>query len=509
MKKIIKKSPIISGIVILVVVIVIGILLFGGNSSKRETMVIQRSDFVSEVSASGKVVASQAADLGFDQSGRVANVYVKIGDKVKTGAIIANIENSTIRADIAQKQATLEKEQANLASLQRGTRPERLAIYEQEYADKSATLVIAMNNAYLEIESAILNGTDTLFENGNSVNPTIQVNVSSTISKRAIETERLQITEKLEDWKKSLATLTGTPDAIKIRAAKAVSTSAISAVNVFMNNLATITNDLTTGSSGSTQSVIDEQREVVNSAGQDVSTAATAEQTSFTTWSSAYNTLILEKSGSTKEDVAAQSSQVKSSQADLLNAEAQLRKTIITAPFDGIITKLDVKIGEITSPGDSDIAIMSAGTFEVESFIPEINIARIKVSDPAEITLDAYGTSIVFPASIIFIDPAETLRDGVSTYKTRLRFTDQDERIRSGMTANIRITTEKKPGVIVVPRSIIMDRDGAKYVQTIVDDEIVEVQVTTGSSTGLGQTEIISGLNEGDVVVLPPLSESK
>lgn len=506
--KTIKKKPIVFGVALIIIIIIIGLLIFNRNSSDQETMTIHRSDFISEVSASGKVVASQSAELGFDQSGRVAGIYLKVGDTVTTGSIIANIENASVRADIVQKQAVLEKEQANLASLQRGTRPEELAIYEQKYADASSALVIAMRNSYLKIEDSILSDVDTLFSNGNSVNPTINITTQSDSEKRAVESNRLILGEKLKSWRLALNVLPSKPSAEEIRKIRTIGSDATLLAKNLIDKLTVITGNMAPGNSGISQAYIDTYRSTVNTAGQQITTAASTEQDSYSAWSSADNSLLLEKSGSTSEDIAAQTAQVKSAEANLISARAQLSKTLITAPFDGVITKIDLKIGEIASPNTSEISVMSAGTFEVESYIPEINIARIKLNNPAIITLDAYGSNIIFPASIISIDPAETLRDGVSTYKIRLRFSENDPRIKSGMTANIRITSENKPNAIVIPQSVITERDGKKFVQVKTNSVIGDVEITTGSSTGLGQIEIVSGLDEGDIIIVPPLTQN-
>ncbi len=503
--KSIKKHPILVTIVVLIIIIILGMIFFGGGSAKLETMTIHRADFINQISVSGKVVAAQSAELGFDQSGRVAAINSKVGDMVTTGSIIASIENGTARADIAQKQATLEKEQAKLTSLQKGTRPEELVLYQQKYDDASSALIIAMRNAYLQIENAIIGKTDTLFTNGNTVNPQIEVQTDSISDERNIENERRILSEKFQKWNNSLSQLYTSPSDESIRTIRTVGTDAELAAKTFVDHLLYITGNLSANNSGLSQTQIDTYRSTVNTAGQQISTASLTEQDSFTAWSSARNSLVLEKSGSTAEDVAAQAAQVKSAEADLQNAQAELRKTLVVAPFTGVVTKMDLKIGEIASPSVSEISIMSVGAFEVESYIPEVNIARVKTGDIADITLDAYGSDVIFPASIIAIDPAETQKDGVSTYKTRLRFTDNDPRIKSGMTANISITTDKKADVITIPQSIITEKAGKRFVQIQSGDLTNDVEITTGQTSGLGQVEVLSGLNEGDMVVLPPV----
>src|SRR5690606_27447694 len=114
-------------------------------------------------------------------------------------------DNGSIRADVAQREAALERERARLAALYRGTRPEQIALAEQRYADASSALVIAMNSAHLETEGAILTMVDTLFTNGASVNPALKIRARSDNEKRSIEQDRLVVGEKLARWKNSLA----------------------------------------------------------------------------------------------------------------------------------------------------------------------------------------------------------------------------------------------------------------------------------------------------------------
>ncbi len=148
--------------------------------------------------------------------------------------------------------------------------------------------------------------------------------------------------------------------------------------------------------------------------------------------------------------------------------------------------------------------MMSVGTFEIESYVPEVSIAQIKLEDVARISLDAYGDSVLFDAKVVSIDPAETIRDGVSTYKVKLQFGDKDDRIKSGMTANVSIVIFNKPNVIVIPGGAIFNKDGKKFVQIKSDNKISDQEIVLGDVSSLGQTEIVSGLKDGDMVILNP-----
>ena len=144
--------------------------------------------------------------------------------------------------------------------------------------------------------------------------------------------------------------------------------------------------------------------------------------------------------------------------------------------------------------------MISTGAFQIESYVPEINIALIAVRDKASVTLDAYGEKI-FPASVVSIDPAETVRDGVSTYRAMLQFDAQNPLIKSGMTANVSITTDTKESALAVPQGLVVYRDGKMFVRVLVDKSTVEREVTLGGVSSLGEVEILSGLKEGDTII--------
>jgi multidrug efflux pump subunit AcrA (membrane-fusion protein) len=77
-----------------------------------------------------------------------------------------------------------------------------------------------------------------------------------------------------------------------------------------------------------------------------------------------------------------------------------------------------------------------------------------------------------------------------------------DERIKSGLTANVYITTAIKEGVLTVPAYALMSKDGKKYVTIKSDKTTKEVEITIGAHGDKGEVEVLSGLSGGDVVVI-------
>ncbi|MHB1086602.1 MAG: efflux RND transporter periplasmic adaptor subunit, partial [Minisyncoccota bacterium] len=233
-----------------------------------------------------------------------------------------------------------------------------------------------------------------------------------------------------------------------------------------------------------------------------ITSAVTALRNAESGLNASKKTLALKQAGTVQADIDAQAAQVKSAEADVANARSQIAKTVITAPFTGVITSIDAKAGKIVSPNTPEISMNSSAAFQIESYVPEVNIAFVKVGDVATVTLDAYGEEVPFGAKVVSIDPAETIKDGVPTYRALLQFDGNDSRIRAGMTANLQITTEEKSGVVSVPQGVVTQKNGKKYVKILEDDGVIEREVTTGSVSSLGNIEILTGLGEGDVVIL-------
>lgn len=495
-----KKNVLLSSLVIIAVIVVV-VMFFGRSSDVVETITMSRSTLKQQVSASGKVVAQLSSELGFEQGGRISRVITPVGTMVSKGSLIASIENGDAQAEVLQKRAALSKEESRLISLENGTRPEQLAIDEQTYKDARNALLVSLRSSSLTIENTLLSEIDTMFENGGSVNPRIKIFAETYAKEQKINNQRFSVTEKLDNFKKTLLSLSQSSDDLLIETGLSQIRDIFVAMSTLTTTLTDITNALYPGNSGYSQSSIDGYKTSVNTSAQTLASTMDAIQTAETKWKQSRNSLALSKAGSTNEDLDIQRAAIQVAEADLISAEAHLAKTLIIAPFDGVVTRMDLKQGEIVSPNTSKVSIMSTSSFKIESYIPEVNIAHIKVGDPAKVTLDAYGTDIVFNANVTFIDPAETIRDGVSTYKVTLAFTEQDARIRSGMTANVTITTLEKPNVFILPKSIITTNDsGIMTIKKLVGDEYLDVVIKTGDTTTLGQVEVTDGVSEGDVI---------
>ena len=200
--------------------------------------------------------------------------------------------------------------------------------------------------------------------------------------------------------------------------------------------------------------------------------------------------------------VAAQKAQVKYAQANVANYQAQAEKNSLRSPLNGLITKVDAKLGEIAAANLVIVKIISEAKYQIEANVAEVDVADIKIGDVAVITLDAYSTDKEFSAAVIKIDPAETIIDNVPTYKVTFEFAEENAAIKPGMTADLDITTAVKENVLIVPQRAVLKKNGDKIVRVLENDVLTEKNVLTGLRGENGEIEIVSGLNEGETIVL-------
>ncbi len=487
--------------------ILIYLIFFRSSSKSSDFLTIHPKYFAVKLSVVGNVEASETVNLGFSQSGRISNINSNVGDSVTAGTVLANIENGDLQAALLQKQAVLEKEQANLATKIQGTRPEELSITKQKYEDAVSAYITALHTAYYKTEEALITKADSVFDNGNTVGPTLNIQTDSRAEKLVIENERLVITDKFSNLKNLLIKIDSNKDASNdlnlLLNSQKLFTEILGLSKVLISDLSRITGKLNT-TAGYTQASIDSYRSLVNDAGQEILSASLTFDTAQSALSNARNNLLLDEAGSTENEISAQMAVVKAAEADVLSAQSALNKTIIRAPFDGVVTKMDVKVGEIVSSNTSNISMIGVGLFLIKSNVPEVYISNMKVGNKASTTLDAFGPSVTFPLTVIAIDPAQTVVNGVSNYKTTLQFSPVDRTIRPGMTANVVIVTDEIPDAIVIPQGSVFVKDENKYVQIKSGGTIKDQIVETGSISSIGEVQIVSGLKDGDVVLLNP-----
>lgn len=509
-KKIINKRNIIISAVIVVLAVLGCVFLRGDKNGETNTIMVERGDVVEEVSVTGKVVPSRSIDLAFEKSGRISRFYAKVGKNVARGEVLVQLENGDLLAQITQAEATSKAQQAKLDEIKRGSRPEEIAIKEtelkraeQDLKNYYRSIRDALNDAYAKADDAVRSKVDDMFSDDDTPNPKLTFTTSNTQAGIDIVAMRYQSGNNLLAWRDELKLLNDDSSQEALLSAIRSGENYLSLIRSFLGRML----DTVDGATGISATTISTYKSSIYSGRTNVNT-------SYTTLSSqeqiiasqkiiierTKNELALMRAGATKEQISAQEAQVEQAKGNEMYYRTQYEKTILRAPFSGTVTKTNKDVGDIVSLNESIVSVVGSGKFEIEANVTESDIAKINKGDSARVTLDAYGRGVLFTAKITQIDLSETTLEGVATYKTKLQFDENDERILPGLTADVDILTGKKEGVLYVPtRNIIID-SGKYFVKKITGEDSEKIEITIGLKGSDGRTEVLSGVVEGDLI---------
>jgi len=212
-----------------------------------------------------------------------------------------------------------------------------------------------------------------------------------------------------------------------------------------------------------------------------------------------------------KAKIAQSKAQVAQDQANLTQLEEQLSYTDIISPIDGIVLSRDVEMGDAVSSilvlGSSATLVMTLGdTSEVyvKGKVDESDIGKVYLGQPARIKVESFKDK-TFTGKVTKISPMGVEKDNVTTFEVRVSIQNPGGELKAEMTANAEIILEEHKNVLQIPEgAILYDKDKKASVE-IPDpkgkDGKDKLAVNIGISNG-AKTEVLSGLKEGDQVVL-------
>jgi HlyD family secretion protein len=226
----------------------------------------------------------------------------------------------------------------------------------------------------------------------------------------------------------------------------------------------------------------------------------------------------LTRRDSSKAQIGVDIAKLKQARAQVLQAEASLKQleeeqgyTTIIAPMDGVILSRDVEIGDAVSSilvlGSTATLVMTEGDVNevyVDGKVDEADIAHVYMGQPARIKVESFRDRI-FNGKVTKISPMGVEKDNVTTFEVRVSINNPGGELKALMTANAEILLDEHKGVLTVPENAVT-YDNQKNASVQIPDKSQKdgtrkVPVTVGLSNG-SVTEIVSGLKEGDQVVL-------
>lgn len=515
------------------VLIVAGIVTFSLTKEKEppfQTAQAEIKDLIYEVEVTGTVKRAEEFELQFKNSGKISGVYVGVGDEVGEGKTLAKQQNTDLTGQIIEAKAALQLAQAQLAQAQDPYSPSQIQIARTEYENAVLNLQDVKQKAEIDLQQDLDSAQNYLAEAKSKIDKALLATVKDMridyfqsldqVGSSIVAKENDALRSYLGDKTYNLlgavdyynqVVVNPTQSNILVAISKMVeSAQKTRDTLVFIRDAA---NDGAYGVTTTEKTNLDTEITTMNTqisnlsgAGQAINSQQVTNQNNInsaqSTVKNKLNEWELKKAGAHQPDINVAQAKVTQAQATLTALQTKFRDTVISAPAAGIITDVTIKRGETATANEVIIKMIGFSENQIEVNVSEVDISSIKTGDEAEITLDAFPFGQSWQGRVVKIDPAQTIISDVVYYKVLVDFTQQDNRIKTGMTANIIIKTEKKEGVLAIPQRAVVEKNGQNFVRVPAQqNEYNEKEVTLGMRSSDGDVEILSGLNKGDSVI--------
>lgn len=500
-----------------------------GNRVRTATVV--RGTVRSVVSGTGSLVPTTSMNVGFKTAGTLTEVDVKVGDRVTAGQVLGKIDAANLQIALDQANAQLASAQANLQSTLSGTSlaqaQHALDNARQSYGDTVSSVNLTnsqdaaqlstdqgqfnVDNAQLAADQAspfyqnyvaavqsyqtqIATDQATYYSQGCNPSNSATASCSTDYQKLATDQQRLQAEQNGTDSTR--------PNSAQEAAAYKQEQADQGRVTADNTKIAADQAKVNADQVGG-QSRVNSAQNAITSA-QDSLSQQTSQRPAT---------------------IATQQAAVESAQGAVQTAQNNLNAATLTAPADGTITVQNGNVGDSVSasagsstPSSSSSSSSSASsaasssfvqlsnlrTFQIVAPFAEADASRVQIGQTASVTFDAIQ-GLTEPAHVTLVAPTSTVTSNVVNYSVTFALDQTDPRLRSGMTSNLTVTVANATNVLLVPNSAIT-RIGTRAFVTVLDKDGKEVRtLVTPGVVGDTTTEITSGLQEGDKVVLPQL----
>ncbi len=419
-------------------------------SSLPGTVVVTRGNLVSGVTGSGTVAAEQSLNLSFQIGGTVTRVDVKAGDTVSAGQPLAKLDDRDLQIQVTNAQAGLASAQARITQLQQGNaRPEDIAAAQAAVTSAQAAYDAAAKSA----------GT-----------------LGSQLVAARATMEKAQV---------ALAQAQGAYDQVAWRPDVAMMPQAQTLQNATIDYQQAKANYDALAATGTTD-------------------ATSKLQSALAQLEQAKTNLAKLTASATETDLAIQKAAVVQAEQTLKQAEMKAEGAVLKAPFAGIVTMVNILPGSQVAAGTTVATLIDRSTLHVDLRVNENDVVRVQTGHPVSLTIDSLSDWQV-QGKVSYVAPASEVVNGVVTYAVRVSFPDTDPRVKVGMTTNLSIETARRENVLLVPNSALLPKGVGRVVQFPSTDgkEPRQVDVEIGLTDGV-QTEIKSGVNEGDRILGAP-----
>lgn len=533
-------------IIIIIIIGIIAIVYFGFlKKEKKEYSLVKvaRGNIVQEVSETGTVKMGEEINISFKNTGRIEKIYIQVGDKVKSGQPLVELEANQLFIQLTEAQADLAVAEAEFNKLLAGATIEEIRLAETTVANAQASLESAKQNledvktdAEEDLDNAYedaLNTLDDAYVKASTALETvksIQLTYFTTTDQTSLRVKEDR--DKIESSTKQIKFYLDIAKNYDLDRSDYIDKNidlalaeTKKALNEILQALTTIReaceNPLYRDVVSSTNKTsLDTQKSNINTALTNVTNAQQTISSTKITNNSNINTAqaeIVEAEGALKkaqdelskvkapprqEDIDLYQAKIKQAQAQVNLLRDQIADATIISSTEGQITKINKRVGETVQSTESVISLIPASPFQIEAEIYEEDIVKVKVGDPVDIEITALPDKIL-KGKVISIEPAEKIIEEVVYYKVTIDFQESvPQEIKPGMSTDITIKTASKENVLKLPKNAIEKKNGKAVVEVFKNGKIEPREIEIGVEGSDGMVEVVAGLAEGEEVII-------
>ena len=505
------------------------------------TGTVKKGDLIETVTATGSIAAQTGAEvkIGSQITGRIKHLYADVGTKVKAGDLIAELDLPDVHAQLDAANANKSAAQSKVVQ-----QNENVSVGKTQTASAVAAARASLNSAQQLLKSAqaqeslqeVQTPADIKRAETALGQATAGLSTAQSTLTQVQAGAKLQIQNAQEVLNQAKATDTNNQIDVERQkvlvdkgyVAQKVLDQAIQVVAVSKSLVTSseqsleltkqkVTADLQTAADQVTQAVQGVASARANLQAANAETFTTASKVASVADAKAavvvaQANLQLALGNLTTNAVHAQDVQqakdaVNQTQAQVAVNQADVDKTTIKTPISGTVIQLAAQQGETLAAGLSAptlIIVADLKRLEVDAYVDETDIGKVKIGQPVSITVEAFPDQVI-TGKVTKVAAGSTIQQGVVTYAVTIYFDENKLELKPDMTASVVIETGRQSGVLVVPSVGIQVGVKGSTVnilnKTNGKSELKAIPVKTGGTDGVN-TEIKSGLKEGDVIVL-------
>jgi RND family efflux transporter MFP subunit len=202
---------------------------------------------------------------------------------------------------------------------------------------------------------------------------------------------------------------------------------------------------------------------------------------------------LLQSGSSTRQEFDAVTTRLRTADAALVEARTMLQYTEITAPFDGVVTRKIIEVGDLATPGKPLLEMENSSLLRFECQIPEALIDRVQMGGDLPVAIDAAGVTLTGKVSEI----APSASAGSRTFLVKLDLPPA-EKLRAGQFGRVSVPVRERPAVLVAEAAVV--RRGQIESVFVIEEGMARLRLVKTGRRHNGQVEIISGLSGGEKV---------